>query len=393
MSIQHTRRRLSAPRAPLRGVATIGLVALLASALAACGSGPPRETEQQDVTLQGSYSDVQFLAGRSVHITANVSDDVFAAGREVTLDSAMVGNAIIAGYDVEQRGGRAADVIAAGANVDIGGSVQDDLIAGARSLRISSSGTIGGDARMAAETIDMGGRIGGSMRAVARRITITGNIAGKADLLAERIVIASGATISGDLVYRSDREPEIAAGATIGGEVRQVALKKPDFRAMGLAIFGIGLTIALFWSIAVLLLVAIVQLALPGLMTAAVGRLRASPWAHLGGGVVTLLLASALSGALLFSILGIPLGLALTAVTAVVSLLGLVAVGYCIGLFVSRRNPFDVGTGGRIGWALLGVVLVGLVGLIPFIGAIIAGLAVAAGVGAVGIELWRRLRG
>jgi cytoskeletal protein CcmA (bactofilin family) len=375
-----------------RRILAVAFGILLTGGLAACGSEPPRQSEHEDVRLEGSYSDVQFLAGRTVQIAADVSDDVFAAGRNVTLDSATVRNAMLAGYDVEQRGGSAADMMAAGANVTVGGAVEDDLLAAGRSLRVSSGGTIGGDARAIAETIDMEGHIGGSLRAVARRITITGEIAGKADLLAERIVVTSEATIAGDLIYRSETEAEIAAGATIGGEVRRVEVDTSDIQSVGLAILGISLVIALVWAIATLILVAVVQLAFPGLMTASVGRLVASPWSHLGGGVVILLVATALAGGLLFSVLGIPLGLALLMATAILELLGLVAVGYCIGLFVSRRSPSDVGHGGRVGWALVGVVIIGLVTLIPFLGAIVAGLAVAAGAGAVGIELWRRLR-
>jgi hypothetical protein len=54
------------------------------------------ETERDDresVVLTGTQTDVQFLAGRSVTIKANVSDDVFAVGRDVKFDAATVHNA------------------------------------------------------------------------------------------------------------------------------------------------------------------------------------------------------------------------------------------------------------------------------------------------------------
>jgi cytoskeletal protein CcmA (bactofilin family) len=377
----------------LRAAFIIGLVIGLVGLLVSFAAAQPKESAGagERVVLEGTYSDVQFLAGRSVEIKAQVSDDVFAAGRNVTLDSAAVESAIVAGYDVEQRGGTAADFIVAGANVSIAGAVEDDLVAAARSLRVAAAGTIGGDARLAAETVDIEGRIGGSLRAAARRVTIAGTIAGKADIIAERIVVAPGATIVGDLIYRGDAEPEIADGATIGGEVRRIAIETPDLKAVGFAVLGIGLAIALFWTIAVLLLVAIVQLAFPGLMTGAADRLRASPWTNLGGGVAAVLLAGALAGGLLFSIVGIPLGAALMMATSVLSLFGLVAVSYRIGLMM-RRSASEIGRGGRVGWALAGAVVLGLVALIPFVGGVVVGLLIAAGFGAAGAEIWKRLR-
>ncbi len=368
----------------------IGFLLAAIAATNASGQSPDADT----VTLEGTYTDVQFLAGESVRIRADVSDDVFAAGRNVIFDAATARNAIAAGYDVELRGGSVTDMIAAGANINIAGTIEDDLIAGARSLRISSNGFVGGDARIAAETIEMEGRVGGGMRAAARRITIDGEIGGKADLLARRIVISSGAVINGDLVYRSDAEPEIAEGATITGEIRQVSVEMPDLRSIGLAILGIGLLIVLSWAVAMLVLVAVVQLTLPGLMTNASDRLQSHPWSNLGRGVVILLLAIVLAGVLLVSILGIPLGGALAVTILVLLLLGFAVVSYSVGLLIRGwlRGSIPIATAGRVGWTIAGAVVLSLVGLIPIIGGIAAGLAVAAGLGAAAAELWRRLR-
>jgi cytoskeletal protein CcmA (bactofilin family) len=319
---------------------------------------------------------------------------VFAAGRDVTFQSATARNAVVAGYDVELNESTVADMIAAGANVMVAGTIRDDLLAVARSMRVESEGSVGGDARLAAETIDMEGRINGSLRAAARRITIDGTVGGKVDLLAARIVIGSGATINGDLIYRSDAEPEIADGATITGEIRHIEIERPDFPAFGMAMLGIGLVIMLFWAIATLLLVVIVQAAFPGLMAASVDELRMRPWASLGRGVAILLIAWIVAGLLLASVLGMPIGGALAMANAIMWLLGFVTVSACIGLYIRHRRhgPLDVRLGGRIGWALLGAIILGVVSLVPIVGAIVTWLAIAAGVGATASELWWRLR-
>jgi len=207
--------------------------------------GQSHQQERENVTLEGSHTDMQFLAGRSIHVSADVADDVFAAGRNVTFDGAKAENAIVAGYDVDLRGGTVADMITAASTIRIAGVIEDDLVAAARSMRITSEGAIDSDARLAAETIDMEGGIEGSLRAAARRITDAGEIGGKADFLAERIVIAPSASIAGDLIYRSGTEPEIADGATIGGEIRRVESDMPDLTSVGFTMLRVGLMIAL----------------------------------------------------------------------------------------------------------------------------------------------------
>ncbi len=146
-SLRRARSAIVPPRALLKGLVAIGLGALLTGILARTASGQSKAIGRDDITLEGSHTDMQFLSGRSVRVSANVADDVFAAGRDVTFDAATVQNAIVAGYDVEQRGGAVADMIAAAADVKIAGSIRDDLVAAARSMRISSDGTIGSDAR------------------------------------------------------------------------------------------------------------------------------------------------------------------------------------------------------------------------------------------------------
>jgi cytoskeletal protein CcmA (bactofilin family) len=387
------RRALAARWLSLKGLIILMLGIFLAGSVAHHASAQSSEVQREKVTLEGSHTDIQFLAGRTVNIRARVADDVFAAGRDVTFENAIVKNAIVAGYYVEFRSGAAADMIAAAANLRIAGTIEDDLVAVARSMRISSKGQIGGDARLAAETIEMEGRIGGSMRAAARRITITGEIAGKADFLAERIVIAAGAKIAGDLIYRSENKPEIASGATIGGEVRRVKVNVPDPSAFAGAVLGIGLFIMLSWTIALFVLIAVVQLAFPNVIGNSAGRLQAHPWSNLGRGVAAHLLAVVIAGLLFMSIVGIPIGAALVMAVAIMWLFGLVTVSTCIGLYIRRwlRGATDIRTIGRIGWALLGAIILVVIAIVPFVGVVVAGLAVAAGFGAAAAEAWTRL--
>ncbi len=376
------------------GLFIVILIAALVSVFAgAYGQGA--DDDRDNVVLEGNLTDVQFVAGETVTIKADISDDVFAAGREVVLDGATARNAIVAGYDVEQRSGSVSDFIVAANSIEIGDTVNDDVIAVGRTVRIASGASVGGDVRIAAERVDIEGKVSGSVRAAGRRISIAGEIDGKVDLLAERIVIGPSAVINGDVVYRSGNTPDIAGGATITGEVRQIEIDMPNIRTLIWTLIGIGLLLMLMWAIAGLVVTAAVVGLFPAMVTASSDRLRERTWANLGIGIVVLAIAVVVAGMAFGSIIGIPIGGLLSLLIALLVLFGLVTVSACIGLFIRariHRGTGALGTGGLIGWTLLGAVLVGLVALIPFAGALVSGLAIAAGAGASSLELWRRLR-
>lgn len=288
----------------------------------------------------------------------------------------------------------ARDVIALAGELKVAGDVQDDLVAAARRLRIAKVASIGGDARLAARKIELAGRIGGNVRAVTRQITISGTIDGKADLLAEQIVIAPGARIAGDLIYRSGNRPEIAEGASIGGTVQEIKTGFPTMQKIGRTLLAIGLALLLAWALGILVLGAVVQLIVPGLMEATADRLRQRPWAMLGRGVALLLLLPAVAGLLFATVIGIPVGILFLLVLFLLWWLGLVAVAYSIGLWMRGRlgRPTAPSMSARILWTLAGLVVVGVVSLVPFVGIVVALLALAAGIGAVAAQTWGRLQ-
>jgi hypothetical protein len=85
--LQHARKSIVRRGLIIGGLVVIGLAAVAAGSHAPVASAQSDDSEREYVTLDGTHDDVQFVAGRTVRITATVSDDVFAAGRDVTFDS------------------------------------------------------------------------------------------------------------------------------------------------------------------------------------------------------------------------------------------------------------------------------------------------------------------
>ena len=143
------------------------------------------------------------------------------------------------------------------------------------------------------------------------------------------------------------------------------------------------------------LLVVIIHAAFPQLMANAAGGLRTQPWSSLGRGIAIALIATAIAGALMMSIFGIPLGSTVFMAIGIAWVVGFATVCACIGLYVRawrRSLPADVEPRSQMWWAALGAVLLGVIALVPILGWLVAGLAVAAGLGAASSEIWQRLR-
>jgi hypothetical protein len=359
----------------------------------------------REVTIAGEQSKQQFAAGGSIRIRANVADDVFAAGREITVEGARAHAMFLAGGTIAIRDSTLRDVFAAAHDVAILGTIEDDaLIAvcpicpwGSGRLLLGPQARIGDDARLVAGSVEIEGTVGGDLRATARRIVISGTVSGKADLTAKEIVIATGARLAGELVTRSPKPAEIAAGASVAGPVRAIETEVniPDPRDLPRMLGWIAAAAAVILIVGALVLAALVQLAAPGLLSQGAARMRAELWGCVGRGLAWALILPAIGLLLFVSLIGLPAAVLLMATLLVLWALAFVTSAYAIGLWVRNRRAAaapEPRAGGRIGWTLLGIIVLLIAWAVPIVGWIFAVLALLGGLGAVAGGLWRRVR-
>ena len=177
-------------------------------------------------------------AGESVLVRENVGEDFYAAGNKVVLEGDVAGDAVLAGGTVLVTGAVSEDVIAAGGTVTILGDVGDDLrVAGGQvtlaasvtdhavisggEVEVGKNATINSWAWLAGGEVEMNGWVTGDLTIAAGEAEIGGRVDGNVEIIAGEIEIEDGAVINGDLIWRSEEEPEIAEGAEITGELVQ----------------------------------------------------------------------------------------------------------------------------------------------------------------------------
>ncbi|MCL4766630.1 MAG: hypothetical protein KJZ80_10390 [Hyphomicrobiaceae bacterium] len=360
----------------------------------------------RNVVITGILAQPQLAAGNRVRVEATVSDDVFVAGRRVVVERARADSLAVGSVRLAVRDSTVRNLVAGALDVEIQALVENVAVVGVCPIcwwergrvLIGPGGRIGGDAYLAARTIELFGSVGGNLRARASRIVITGAVAGTAELRANRIVIAPGARITGELIARSPEPPQVAPDAIVTGGVRYVPADPPipdayDIRWLS---WQLSLAVAAVFVAGLLVFVMLAQAIVPGLLWQSVQQFRSEPWGTLGRGIAWALLAPTLIFLLFASLIGIPAGFVLAGLFFVLLGLSLVTAAYGLGLWLrDRRQPGgDPGTAWRrIGWTVVGLVLILIAALIPIIGWIAVVLALLTGLGAVGTSVWRRLRG
>jgi hypothetical protein len=252
---------------------------------------------------------------------------------------------------------------------------------------------IAGYALLAGGKLDLEGRIEGDLKAAGGRIRLAGIVAGDVDLTGGRITLTPTARVGGKLVYRSRSEVEIPPGAVVEGGIerrRAEGFEPSIWTIVGLGI-GAWITILLGLGLIGLLL----QGAVPDLVAGATRSLALRPWPSLGLGFALLVAVPVASNILLFTIIGIPLAFLSYALFAVLLAGAPVVVAYWVGLRLARSFAWSYEGEGllrRALWTLVGLLLLGLIGIVPLLGFLIVMLALAMGLGAVTLELWRLTR-
>ncbi|MGQ7791760.1 hypothetical protein ACUN0C_05050 [Faunimonas sp. B44] len=354
------------------------------SAVATGGSGPVVSIEASggeiaeaaaSVTVTGRARAIR-AAGALLDVQADVERDLQVAGAEVSVAGSVGGKLQAAGAIIDVTGRAGGDVNLAGAVVNASIVTAGDMRAIGARVTIAPGTEVAGDLWAGGALVSVAGHVAGDAEISASVLTLSGRIDGTVTVAADRIVVAPGAVLGGDLVFQSDREPEIRPGAQVAGAVRADEPKTWG----GLPGWATHLLVALFIAGAILVAGIVLYLLARGAVqdgAAAVGR---RPLASAALGVLAAVAIPVLALLLMMTGLGAPVGFALLLVLPFVLLAGLAVAA--MGLAGWRRSDGPPGFGRTLLMLLLGGVVLGLVWVVPVVGGWLVLVAVLVGTGA-----------
>lgn len=196
-------------------------------------------------------------------------------------------------------------------------------------------------------------------------------IGGDVVLISGSLEQADGATIGGTVEERS--------GASIAAEMNRVSAAMSFAAWLGMTLLLVA--VALGWA------------AIGGRQLSAIaGLLGARPWLAAGAAAIFWILLPFVVFLAFVTVIGFPIGLALLLIVAPLLWgLGYVVAGTRLGFFVDDLRRVTPDLAHPYLEAVLGVAILQLVALIPFVGGIVTALAGLFGAGAILVHLWRRI--
>ena len=238
--------------------------------------------------------------------------------------------------------------------------------------------------------IDVQGRVRKSVLAFGGSITISGEVGDAVVGFGSRITLKETAVIKGDLVILGG-SIEKADGSRVDGDT--VNFKSSQFFSkifgegfkgfFALSLWPLILIFQLVNLIVWLLLAAIISSTLSKQVTFASDQVRKAFWPTFGIGLAAQFLfgfAVGIGVILCFVLIGIPIVMSLAMGAIVVKVFGRVVLFFLIGESLSRALHKQVIT--PLGASLLGTLVVGLIGFIPFLGFLFTGVLGIIGWGA-----------
>lgn len=325
-----------------------------------------------------------FVAADYIRIDGDVNGDFFVVGSRVVINGHIAGDVFGFAESIQINGHVDGNVRTWSQNLTISGTVAKNFLGGADSAVIDPKGSVGGSATIGAGHILLNGPVGRDVMASAGEINFTNKVGGNVLVNGRRISVDSGAVIGGGLTYYSEQPPTVDSGATIKGAMVEgkhrphvPSYKQPRYYWHQ----------AFKWAASFLFGLALILL-VPAFF----------------GDVVRSLDRVGISGGIGFlTLVGIPIAAIIACCTIVGLAVGisslLVYVIACysahifVGVWVGRKLLGEgTGTGAMLGRLALGLAILTVIRLVPWLGGLVGFLVLLWGFGALGVTVYRRLR-
>lgn len=331
-----------------------------------------------------TVDDDLYVGANTVIIDGTINGDLWAAGSTITVNGVVNGSVMAAGRTVNINGDVGHAVRAGGETIIINGDVSGDVMVAGGDVNIASTARVGGDLLFGAGIARIDGLIEGDIKGGGSEVTISNGVKGNIALKVESLTILPTANIQGDLTYTCEEESDIQSGAQIGGmtthnlpEVKEKQAKPfPFILFSGIGGKVTGFIMALIAGLVIILLA-------PRRLTSIAESIRSRPGASAGWGALILFVTPIAAIIVCITIIGIPVGLIALALWGIAIYLAQIPVGLFIGRWIIGHFRGVEGKAIMVGALALGLVILRLLRLIPYLGFFIGLAVILFGLGAV----------
>jgi len=375
-------------RRRLRRATTFAVV--MAAALCALALPPPAaaaDTEhgKPNYTLAAGQvvkTDLIVAADRTV-IDGDVDGDLIAWSRNITVNGHVKGDVLGWGQAVTINGTVDGNVRAACQTLTISGTVGRNAMAWSGDVNLDQKGKVGGSATIGAGNGELNGTVGGDVLAFIGELEIDGPIGGNVRVRSGNFSIGSHAVIDGTTKYEGDKAAEVAAGAKLASPLEFTRHKHGPDRTSRHYYWHQ----ALHWGASFVFGLVLLLIAPAFFYDVKNAFKKVGPTSGLG---VLFLLATPVAAILVcITIVGIPVGIAVLFLYVIAIYSAQVFVGAWLG---EKILGAAVGLGPALGRLALGLAIIRVLRIIPYLGALVGAVVVVWGLGALVLTLYRYMR-
>ncbi len=339
----------------------------------------------------------------TVPASETVDDTLLATGNTVRMEGVVNGDLLAFGGSVEVRGTVKGDLVSFAKrtvvsgtveghiynfsqSLDLDGQLGHSLYGWVQSLRVDDRGHVGDGIVVGAGDVSLEGEVKRSVNIFAGNADVSGSIGRELTMAGGSLTLTNTARVGGNLSARVHqlKDVHIADGATIGGKRDvQVQVRKSQFTRPRYYFHQA------IWLAAAMLVGWLGLVLFPAFFqgtTQAVG----SGWRSLGLGVGVLAGVPVAMVVAAVTLVGIPLSLMLLAVYLAAIYLAKVWVGAFLGRILLK--PAGATKGDWLLGLLVGLLILTIVGFIPYLGGLVRLGVVCLGLGAFAGQLYRASR-
>lgn len=379
-------------------VLSIAVLVVLCAALVLRPMAPwmPRA---EAMTLKGGESpgvaagrvinDDLYITGGSVSIDGKVNGDVFVAGGSVSVNGTVRDDLAVAGGNVTVNGAVGGSVRAAGGSLILNGKTGQDLMAFGGTVDMATGSSIGRDAMFGSGNVSLGASVGRDLKGGVGSLTINNSVGRDVDLSADELILTDRADVKGDLTYTSAKKAKIAPAAKVAGRITQNKPAPEEAGAGGAPSFASSAA----WFVASYLMAFLFGIVLLALFPARTAEISAavttSPWASLGIGLGVLIVVPIAAVILMVFVIPIPISLTALGLYALGIYISKLYVGLAVGRWISHYFKWSIH---EILSLVIGLLILMLLGLAPYLGGLLRFSYVLFGLGAISMVLYRTIR-
>ena len=366
--------------------ASLGLVIVLLALSLPSFALERRHGDFVTVAATETIDDTLLATGNTVRIEGVVNGDVIAVGRTVEVSGTVKGDLISIARSTVVSGTVEGSIHNLSRSLDIEGQLGHNIYGWMQSLRLNSRGHVGDGIIGGASDVMLEGEVRRSATIFASSAEVSGTIGRELTMAGGSLTLTNTARVGGDLTarVRQLKNVHIADGASIAGKRDiQVRVRKSHFARPGFYFYQA------VWLAAAMLVGWLAVVLFPGFFAACTQAVGAG-WRSLGLGVAVLAGVPVAMIVVAITLVGLPLAFMLSAMYLAALYLAKIWVGAFLGRALLK--PAGATKGDCLLALLVGLLILTVVGFIPYFGGLVRFGVVCLGLGAFAWQLYRLSR-